>query len=76
MKEFARGLWIPDEIVADRRLTAGQKMILAMLRRQKKTHKVRQEDIATHIGMTMRCVQHAYRKFKELGLLENGRNTD
>ena len=74
MKEFARGLWIPDEIVADRRLTAGQKMILAMLRKTKAT----QEEIAAHIGMTSRCVQHAYRKFKELGLLENGngRNTD
>lgn len=72
MKEFARGLWIPDEIVADRRLTAGQKMILAMLRRRK----LRQEELAVHLGLGIRTVKRSYKKFKELGLLENGRNTD
>lgn len=66
MKKFSRGLWIPDEIVADRRLTAGQKMILAMFRREKLT----QSEIAAHLGLGSRTIEYAWHKFKELGLLE------
>ena len=66
MKKFSRGLWIPDDIIADDRLTAGQKMMLAMLRLKR----VRLEEIAAHLKVGIRAVYYAQKKFKELGLLE------
>ena len=69
--KFSRGLWIDDEIIADQRLTAGQKMILAMYKRER----LRQSELAAYIKITTRTVENAFRKFRELGLLDDLENT-
>lgn len=70
MKKFSRGLWIPNDIVSDKRLTAGQKMILAIVKKEK----ARREDMAEHLGFTMRTIERAFKKFKDLGLLDKVEN--
>jgi len=69
--KFSRGLWIDDEIIADQRLTAGQKMILAMWKREK----TKQVEIMAHLGLGINTVKRAFRKFRELGLLDDLENT-
>lgn len=65
--KFSRGLWIDDEIIADQRLTAGQKMILAMYKRER----LIQSELAANLRMTTRTIERAFRKFRELGLLDD-----
>ena len=69
--KFSRGLWIDGEIIADQRLTAGQKMILAMWKREK----TKEEEIAIHFKFGIATVYRAFRKFRELGLLDDLENT-